>query len=582
MIETARAQVALRVALPRWAVADAGALIALTAVIGIVFWIAKAPLYNPLATIDPWLYTALFTNFGFIYHHFWNTYYASRLPWVIPGLFFHHFFSTHVAYFLLHGVFFLSGGVALFILVRRCLGRLPAFVAYSALLGSQLYYNAQTWDYLDGAVVTYLLVALACGVTSAVGPRRLLALFGAGFFLAAAVSTNLFVIALAVGTPLLYFAVNPIRGHGRRMLKDAVTFALGAGSLLLGCCIFASRHGGGFWFLEPQIRAAHVIDAGKSRPGGHDWAPRLIAPLFVLGFGALAIPGAMRRHPDERRRWRFAIGAYGYLLIAEIFFVVYELAGAAVLEYPFYESLLLPALAIAGAAVVYAISIAVRGVGWRFLLLLLSTGAALLPLLLIYRRDTQELVGSTGSWITLGVVGVTIAFWLLSHAGRLPKPASAAAAIVVVTLLIFGVNFSFASSPDVFNYGVSNAENGNVYDAGMDLVSFMRNNAFQSETPFFWYSTADGAELRELQSLYFFGYTYLGVEMPMIDRDFLLRERLNVPRMIVLLCRRLECRGGPQALRAHGYRLREVGRRRLVSGKFAAWVRVFRAMRTAT
>jgi hypothetical protein len=558
--------------------ADAAALTLITGVIAAVYMLVDAPLYNPLGTVDAWLYTALFANFDFTYKHFWDTYYASRLPWVLPGVFLHDVFSSHVAYFVLHGAFFLGGGVALFVLVRRFLGRLPAFVAYSALLANQLYYNAHAWDYIDGAIVTYLLAAFACGVTTVMGLRRVLALFAGGFFLAAAIATNIFVIAFAVGFPLLYIAVNPVRGHIRRLLEDAIAFTAGMGSLLLAGAIFAWTHGANLFFLAPQIHAAQVIEGGAFRATGYEWvvqSPRLIAPLFLLVVGAVVLPRAPRRDPAERRRWQFAIGAYVYLLLAETFLVVYELAGSAVLEYPYYASLLLPAMGIATAAIVYAASTGAR-VGSRWVLLAIAGGASLLPLLLVYLRDTRDLVGSTGTWITVAVVGLVFAALLMILTGWLPATARVATMIVAVTLMVFGVNFSVASSDDVYDYAVSNPENGNVYDVGMEFITYMRENGFQRKMPYFWYNAADGPELSELQSLYYFSYSSLGFGMPKIDRDFLSRERLYRPRTIVLLCQRLECRGGPGTLRAHGYRLSEAGRRRFVSGRFAVWVRVFR------
>ncbi len=46
---------------------DAAVLIGLTALTAAVYVWTKAPLYNPFGTIDPWLYTALWTNFDQIY-----------------------------------------------------------------------------------------------------------------------------------------------------------------------------------------------------------------------------------------------------------------------------------------------------------------------------------------------------------------------------------------------------------------------------------------------------------------------------------------------------------------------------------
>jgi hypothetical protein len=64
---------------------DAAVLVALTAATAAVYVWTKAPLYNHFGTIDPWLYTALWTNFDQIYDSFPRTYYISRVPWIVPG-----------------------------------------------------------------------------------------------------------------------------------------------------------------------------------------------------------------------------------------------------------------------------------------------------------------------------------------------------------------------------------------------------------------------------------------------------------------------------------------------------------------
>jgi hypothetical protein len=581
MIEAVLARPDARAATHRWLL-DAALLSGLTVLIGLVYWLVDAPLYNPSGSIDPWLYTALFTNFGFTYHHFADTYYASRLPWVVPNLLVHDVFPWRVAYFVVHGAFFLGGGVALFVLVRRFLGRLPAFVAYAALLGSQLFYSAETWDYVDGAVITYFLVAFACGITEARGRRRAAALFAAGFFLAAAVATNIFVSVLALGFPLLYAAVNPLRGHARRLRADGLAFVSGSAVLVLAGCIFSRANGEGWWFLGPQIRAAETLSAAPYRAATYGWVvrePRLIAPLLVLVMGGLVLPLLPRRDRQQRSRFRFAVACYAYLLFSLAFLTVIELTGGAVLEYSYYESLMFPAMALGLASVVFAAAAVVHGIAARSRLLLVAVGAALTPILIVYLHDTTGLIGPTGTWISLGVGAVMVVCVLGALGRRWSARARAASAIVAVGLLVFGVNFSIASSPDVFDDAASNPENGAVYNVGMQLITFMRTRGFQRETPYFWYSTNDGPELRELQSLYYFSYTYLGLNMPKIDADFLMRERLYRPRTIVLLCRRLDCRGGPRALQEHRYGLREVGRRRLTSGALSVWVRVFRVTR---
>src|SRR5262245_46465629 len=92
-----------------WDSAQRGRLVgaaALGSVLGIAalsYWWTHAPLYNPSGTIDPWLYTALFVNFDQVYAHFGNTYYASRLPWIVPGRIVHGVLPVDAAYWVLHG-----------------------------------------------------------------------------------------------------------------------------------------------------------------------------------------------------------------------------------------------------------------------------------------------------------------------------------------------------------------------------------------------------------------------------------------------------------------------------------------------
>ena len=133
---------------------DAGLLGALTVVIGLVYFLTGAPLYNPAQSVDPWLYTALWTNFHQIYHHFSSTYYASRIPWVAPGYALNAVMGYRAAYFVLHIAFFYGGGLLLYVFCRRWLGRWAAALAYAALTANALYWAAHRWDYVDGGLIT--------------------------------------------------------------------------------------------------------------------------------------------------------------------------------------------------------------------------------------------------------------------------------------------------------------------------------------------------------------------------------------------------------------------------------------------
>jgi hypothetical protein len=122
-----------------WATAWRGRLAAVAAlggvlgVAGLSYWWTKAPLYNPSGTIDPWLYTAFFVNFDRVYDVVAMTYYAARLPWIVPGRIVYAVFPLDAAYWVLHGLAFAGGVAALFFLVRRYLGLAAAVVGASTL-----------------------------------------------------------------------------------------------------------------------------------------------------------------------------------------------------------------------------------------------------------------------------------------------------------------------------------------------------------------------------------------------------------------------------------------------------------------
>ena len=98
-----------------WASAHRERLVAAASLAGVfgvaavAYWWTRAPLYNGSGTIDAWLYTALFVNFDRIYEQFGDTYYASRLPWIVPGRIVYGVLPVDAAYWVLHGLAFVGG-----------------------------------------------------------------------------------------------------------------------------------------------------------------------------------------------------------------------------------------------------------------------------------------------------------------------------------------------------------------------------------------------------------------------------------------------------------------------------------------
>ena len=104
-----RARRIVDAALVRPIAVDVAVLVVLTAATAAVYVWTKPPLYNPFGTIDPWLYTALWTNFDQIYDAFPGTYYVSRVPWIVPGYVLNGIFDdARTAALVLHTTYFLG------------------------------------------------------------------------------------------------------------------------------------------------------------------------------------------------------------------------------------------------------------------------------------------------------------------------------------------------------------------------------------------------------------------------------------------------------------------------------------------
>jgi hypothetical protein len=542
---------------------DAGLLGALTVVIGLVYFLTGAPLYNPTPSVDPWLYTALWTNFHQIYHHFSSTYYASRIPWVAPGYALNALMGYRAAYFVLHIAFFYGGALLLYVFCRRWLGRWAAALAYAALTANALYWAAHRWDYLDGGLITYMIATVTFLAPRTTSKRwRLWSLGLSGFFAAATISTRLFEsLYLLIGVPLLYWATVPRIGRRelvRRIGADAGAFAAGAAVLLILGGAFAWANGGDFFFLKPQIDVALANTGGYNQQPVHQWLPRepyfFVAP-FVGGLGWLTLLLARPQRPNTRRVLA-ASATWCLLLFAA--FALWEFAGTGwILAYSFYWSSFLPMTVICLVATATALiqSGATRA-RYRLLTVTLGTTAVVVPLAWIYGADSLRWVANgIGHGTYLATLIVMAAAVLLVGVWRIVGAPSLVVAATVTALFAFA--FGTATSLGTFLDAHRDPTSGDAYTLGHDLIEHLHALGYTApdQVPYFWTDVADQPAPQEwLQSLYFFDYTQIGAEMPTVDKEMRQRMSLYRPSRLIVLCPNgPRCYRAVRALAAAGY-----------------------------
>lgn len=544
----------------------------------VVLWLIDVQIYSEPWSIDPWLYTSLMANFDFAYQFFGGTYYAARLPLIIPGVFLNHYLSPEDAYVVLHLAFFLAGGLFMYLSIRSLFGAKTAVFLYPVVLTNAIYVDSHTWDYFDGAVITFLaagiyFAAASFRATSPVRPTL------AGFFLAAAVATNLFA-GLHVMTVLLSYVLARAVVERQRALRGIVLnlmwFVAGAVGLLAGCGWFAASNGGDFLFLENAIRALDNLSTAQYKLPTYDWMkdePRLMVPVFVSLGAVLAWfrkPGAAR---SPLAAFLLIGGGATYLLLA-----VWEFAfSGTFLQLFYYFDTLYPFVFIGLAATVFYLLAERRASLW--FLTGVGTGAGAAPLIVIYGFDLTRLVGSAGVKVTLvAMVGTLLALSAVLFTARGAR-ALPTVGVLVAVLAAFTVNYGSAANNmthQQFETATSVlADADDTFAIGAQLMSFTERHELETSLPGMWYEATADSALIGLQSLYFFAYSYLNLKMPEIDEDFRQRTEIIAPKNVVLLCTEPTCRQGPHAMRRAGYRIRRIAAERLDAGSKSIWVQAY-------
>jgi hypothetical protein len=555
---------------------EAGVVVAVIAIVGATYALVHAPLFNEPGSIDPWLYTALWTNFHQVYSHFVTTYYASRLPWIVPGYVANAVFGARVAYFAVHGTVFVLGGLFVFLLCRRFFGLLAAVVGLAALLGSQMFWNANRWDYWEGGTIAMLAASVYFATPQTSSQTwRLVSLACAGSVVFSELTTLVITFFYLVGVPIWYAIVGLARveraRRTRQLLLDVSAFAAGVAATWIAFGLFARANGGPFMFFLPQLRFALSTTGSYNHQSPSVWLvrePRFWIPLFTLAVGILA----WRAATDTVRRALAAANVWTATTF--VLLCVWEFARSGfAFEYTWYSSqlLVLASVVLAGVAAVLAPAEIRRADGaWT---VVASLAAVLAPIVWLYHSSNLGRSGRPGYPLSVGLmVGTAVVVFLLlrSHPLRRLLGGSAAA------LVLFAASYTTDVSYGVYLGGERDASAGSRYSIALDLQRYLRQNGYSSNLPYFWYDQSGPGELfASIQSLYYYSYTYVGTAMPTIDDDFRLRMSLYKPSSLVLLCPAPSCDGARATLARTGYAPRLLHKRLLARGDVRMWVEIY-------
>lgn len=547
-------------------------------ILGLYAVIHAVPL-NPVGYLDPWFYTGLFTNFGYLFHAFSSGYWVTRLPWIIPGIGANWLLPPLGAFFLLHIAFFVGGALFVYLLVRRFFGARIALIGAATLMLLPLWFDAHSNDYVDGATMTYLLGAAYFGLDHFESRRRPLRLAAAGFFAAAAFGTQIFSAVLIAGLILAYAVViSSAPDLRRRVTADLGAAVAGAAVLLVACGTVARAYGGEFLFFMPSWRAGQSVVLSRWQRPGHVWMlqeAQLLIPLFVLTLLAALLFRTRFRDWRVDPSLRFAAAAAVFLLYLTVLIGVWEFwFGGDFLEVYYYFSLFLTPVALALPACLYLLSRLGHSPLSRSTALV-AIAAAAAPLIIVFGLHTGP-VDRGGFYAAATLMGVVIAVALVPWRGRRVAAVFAAAAV----LSVFATAYAGASgntTRSVLSTSTSDfTQRRAALSLAMQLESFMQRTGLQTEpAPAFWYDGLHHPELNGIQSTYLWGITWFGRAMPQLtaaNRHVLNRRK---PPDVVMLCTSPDCSGGAAVLRRAGYVIRLRAETTIASEGERLWIRAY-------
>jgi hypothetical protein len=570
------------------------ALICGTGVLALAVYVGVgASRLTPPNDIDPWLYTGFFNNFRFLYHTFGYTYYASRLPYLLPGWAINSLLPPVPAHYVYHGILLIAGGLGLYVGLRPLVGRISAFAAYASLLGSVLYYDSHITDYYDGAATAFVLIGLGFALPAAAGVARrprLRYMVGGAFFWAA-ITTNLFTSVIVAPLVLVWVALvwpDLSSRRWRAAFEPVVLAAFGAAILSVALGILLSSVGGDFLYFKPQLSALHSVAVGAYKLHGYHWMvgePRLLLPILLVAL--ILVQGRRLRARWQTPGARLAAGVAAYLAFVYAFYCVWEFAFTGIfLDIPYYFSYLNVGIALGVASAVYLVwderERKTRG-NASFVALIIA--ASFLPMVLIAQWAAPGFMGRNRDVLALTVVAVALVA-VGTRIGVRRRPATAAVVSTVLTVL--AVNTAAAVSQSAagnFNgKGQTPAVRGATLNLAVDLIDYLRRSGVQSQgAPSFWYDIAASPIPNALNSLYLWQYTWIGLEMPKVDdtvRANLLRQH---PDHLVILCvKEPLCAAGAAALPQLGVRASARKRTVLRSGSYHVIVDVYRLLWSAS
>jgi hypothetical protein len=220
-------------------------------------------IFTGIGSIDPFLYTGYALHLKSLVARYDITYYMLRMAAILPPFAVYHVFGADFGFLVVRYLKILAGCISIFLIARRYYGAWVAWFCAFALCFSPWYLTSNTWDYVDGFGLNYLLAGIAFILVPRGRHMLWHALAGACFALAT--NSNLFTFAIWIAFVPSWFFLK--RSEPARELARCAA-ALAGGFFIAYCglalAVNLARPGAGFFFELYTIRFAASLLGGGS------------------------------------------------------------------------------------------------------------------------------------------------------------------------------------------------------------------------------------------------------------------------------------------------------------------------------
>jgi len=463
-------------------------------------------IFTSLKFIDAWV------SFGYFQHLrayestlFPDLYYGSRLPWLLPGHLAYRLFEPITANYVLHFTFYYLATFSIFSLLRRVVGFRNALLG-TVLLGTYgPFLFAIGRDYVDGAGLTYFLLALATAAR-ATQTRPQAWLLVSGMAGLAMCYTNLFLVFFLPFVPGLYVFMM-FAGVNRKslaVLKDVLVW-FGAGAVIVSVALGAISYAvdRNFWFYMPSIHAVIVLTSRPNPFVAHGWAwLRTTTWLGIPVAATVASVAYLFRGTLKPRDFRTFFMLQFLAIVCGM--AAWQIIGSTGLYWYFYASYLIPSMFLAIGCLLAQEKQERPTYAW-WMVMAGSIGALTLS---VYLAD-GTLANMLRSKSSLAIAAALAAAGLMCNVVFSRKWYVVVAA--VAGLAIYQLGYTRLERPSA-RYEM---DWRHVVEGAKAVWPYEQ----QQRPVWFWYdvNAPHGDELYSINAVYLWGYTYVGTHFPEIE-----------------------------------------------------------------